>query len=118
MASVTASFGANTWYESGTTWPLPDVEEVATYHRIANGGVVRQSGSTNPKQRTLSRDALVTLAEYNALTGAVGTEAGLSLTNLASGTSAILRSVRGSPGELGPLDGAVRFIVTLDFLLL
>ncbi len=116
MPSVTASFGAATWYEFGTQWPLPDVEEVASYHRIAGGGLVRQAGATNPTQRSITRDALVTLAEYNALVARVGTQDTLTLTNLGT-PSAILRSVRGSPGELGPYDGATRFVVTLDFLL-
>ncbi len=111
MPAYIATFNSHTFKESGVQYPLPDVAEVATYHRIAGGGRIRQSGATNPTEITLSRDALVTLAEYTALAGDVGTTAALVLEHITG--SYTLRSLRGSPGELGE---NLIFIVTLELV--
>ena len=111
MSAFICSFNGHTGKEFGTQYPLPDVAEVATYHRIAGGGRIRQSGATSTPETTLSRDWLVTLAEYTALAGDVGVTGALVMEHITGDYT--LRTLRGSPGELG--ENAI-FVVTLDLL--
>jgi hypothetical protein len=107
-----ASFNGHTGKEWGRQWALPDVAEVATYHRIAGGGKIRQSGVGTIPDVTLTRDWLVTLDEYTDLAGDVGTTAALIMEHITGDYT--LKALRGSPGEIGIVEGELSFVVTLE----